>query len=60
LNDLEAVIGADVFQNSQQAAVVLGKIIDVREQVDHDVEAEHADQADQISLQIAADQQAIE
>jgi hypothetical protein len=40
--------------------LVLGKIFQVGEQVDDDVQTEQADEADEVRLQVAADQKAIE
>ncbi len=59
LRDHEAVVRTDVFQNGGQTGVVLGKIVDVREQVDHDVQAKDADQTEEVGSKITANQQAI-
>jgi hypothetical protein len=39
---------------------VLCEIVNVREQIDHDIQTENADQAIDVSLDVTANQQAVE
>src|SRR5262249_6124682 len=54
------VVGADVVQEGTQAVVGVGEVVDVHEQVNDDVQTEQADQADDVRLDVAVDQEPVE
>src|SRR5205823_320390 len=60
LRDLVDVVGADVFEDAEEVLVLARELVEVLEQIDDHVEAEQADQADEVGLEVAADHLAVD